>query len=157
MNLVWQLQNEKDFSLIFPSFGPSNKWTWKVMTESGFHVYFWRLPIFKWTLYKAGTFVFHQCNGVHFIEIALCGFLKDKLGSIKDTNIHYYFLFSKFLNIDIEGERGEGRSSNSQNNKTNVGGEGRGGVLEITRKGRRGVKNLRILSEHIFWMSPYAS
>ena len=99
VNLVWRLENEKDFCLIFPSFGPSNQWTWKVMTESGFHVYFWRLLIFKWILYKAGTFVFHQCNGVHFTEIALCGFLKDTLSSIKDTNTHYYFFVS--LNFTI--------------------------------------------------------
>ena len=30
------------------------------MTDSGFHVYFWRLLNFRWTLYKVDTFVMHQ-------------------------------------------------------------------------------------------------
>ena len=45
------------------------------MTNSGFHVYFWRLLIFRWILYKADISIKRtllSCtNGVHFIEIPL--------------------------------------------------------------------------------------
>ena len=92
VNLVWRLYNEKNFafSLIFPCFSPSNKSG--VITDSGFNVYFWRLLIFRWTLYKADISIkgilFPCTNGVQFTEIP-CHFLKYTLSSTKDTSTHY--------------------------------------------------------------------
>ena len=49
------------------------------MTDSGFHVYIWRLLIFRWNLYKAGisikrTLLWSNLYRPH------CGFLKDTWG-----------------------------------------------------------------------------
>ena len=128
------------------------------MTDSGFHVYFWRLLIFRWTLYKADISIKRtllSCtSGVHLRFH--CGFLKDMLSSIKDTSTHYWFLFSKFHNYRNWG----GEESSSQNERTlGGGGKTRGGVGVGARKQTRankgeGGQNSEILSGRTFCMSP---
>ena len=75
------------------SFGLSNKSGLGKSTDSEFHVYFWRLLICRWTLYKADISMkraLMSCaNGVHFIERFHSGFLKDKLSLTKDTSTNY--------------------------------------------------------------------
>ena len=116
------------------------------MTDSGFHVYFWRLLIFRWTLYKADISIKRtllSCtNGVHFIEIPLWFLKRHVLINLFSVN---------FTSIETEWERG----SSSQNERTLRG----GGVVENEQGWTRGHRRSKsgILSELTFWMSPINS
>ena len=93
--------------MVLPISGLGKSW------NSGFHVYFWRLLIFRWTLYKAEISikrtVISCTNSVHFIEIPLW------------LLVLIINLFSlNFTSTEIEGERVNSR----QNKRTLAEGKG---------------------------------
>ena len=71
------------------------------MTIRRFHVYVWRLLIFRWILYKGDISIKRtllSCtNGVHFIEIPLSHLKRHIKFNQRYYSTHYQFLFSKFL------------------------------------------------------------
>ena len=82
-----------------------------------------------------------------------CGFLKDTLSSTKDTSTDYYLFSLNFTSIEIEGKS----MSSSQTERALEVGRGGEGARKRTRtnKGRGGAGEGGILSQRIFWMSPY--
>ena len=103
------------------------------MTDNGFHVYLWRLLIFRLILYKGDISIKRtllSCtNNVHLIEIPLW-LLKRHVEFNQRYYSTRYFFSLNFSSIEIEGER----VSSSQNERT-LGG---GGVLENEKGQTRG-------------------
>ena len=116
----------------------------------GFHVSFWRLLIFRWTLYKADTFPMHQW----------CTVYRDSTASKKthwvQSNIlvmiiNFFSLI--FTGIEIEGET----VSSSQNNRTWRRGGGCTWKRARANKEGGGGQIPEILSERIFWITRKSS
>ena len=152
MNLVWKPSNEKSFAFSFRclSFSPSNKSglgkLWQILD----FMFTFENLIFRWTLYKVDisikqTLVMHQW----------CPFYRGStVASWVQTHwvqpkilVLINFLSLNFTSMEIK----RGRVSSSQNERT------WGGECSKTNWGKQGGQNLGILSEHTFWMSPYAN
>ena len=104
------------------------------MTDSRFHVYFWRLLIFRWTLYKADISIKRtllSCtNGVHFIETPM-------------------WILKRYVQFkQIEGKR----VSSSQKKRT----WGKGGCWKTNKgkQGRRGGVKTRESWENVLFKCP---
>ena len=108
------------------------------MTDNGFHVYFWRLLIFRLILYKGDISIKRtllSCtNNVHLIEIPLWLLKRHVEFSQRHYSTNYEFLFSKFLKHRNWGGEGEFYPK-----RTYLEGRDReGGVLENEKEQARG-------------------
>ena len=124
------------------------------MIDSGFHAYFCRLLVFRWTLYKADISIKQT-----FVMQQWCPLYRDCIAASKKTSwVHRKILvlvinsFSlNFTSREIDRKRGRSRVLA----KTNVLWRGaRGGGLKTSKGkqgGRRGGQNLGILGERTFW------
>ena len=128
------------------------------MTDSGFHVYFWRLQIFRWTIYETDIFIKRTLlpltNGVQFIDIPLWLLKRHGWVQPKILVLIIDFFSINFTNIETEGER----VSSSQNKRTLRMGGGVGGWVcarKWTRanKGVWGVKSPKKNTREITWKS----